>query len=325
MRKAIQRFVNHKSPDVDLIVSPWGFGGTDNLAQEGAYALLAEDELVKRLAALGLIVREIHPPSLGPFEIQEEPQRVRNLEAILTVNQWLSKQMQDSFSSNRLPIVLGGDGSLCLGAIASMVEHYGRDKVGVIWFSNHLCNSSPRVTQSWNANRMIFTVLSFEQEARHPDFIALMNFRNLVTPILNWDQFVRIGINHKSAQEVENTKPNFFTMEDIDEMGIRTVIQAAIEKLSHLEKIQIIWDLNALDLSGVSNYSLGQINYREALTVARELDLALRRQDRLAGITVVEHCPSREAWDKRGETAQWTMDILTNMFGENIFNAARKY
>lgn len=320
------RLEQFPSLNIDLVVSPWGFGGTDNLAQEGAYSLLTEQEIIKRLSSIGMNVFEIQPPSLGPFQIQEEPGRIRNLEAIFTVNNWLAETIKHSLSQNHIPIVLGGDGSLILGSVAGLIEFYGkenRDKLGIIWLSNHLSNSSPRVTKSWNANRMIFTALTFENEAKHQDFIALMNFRNLGSPILSEKNIVHIGINHKSAQEIADHK--FFTMEEIDEVGVRTVIHEAIEHLSHCEHIHLIWDVNSLDLSGVSNFSLGQLSYREALAIARELDVHLRRKNKLCSMDIVEHCPSREAWDRRGETAEWMTDIITNLFGENIFNAARKY
>lgn len=320
------RLEQYQSPSLDLIIAPWGFGGTDNLAQEGAYSLLTEEEIIKRLACVGVQVNEVQPPALGPFQIQEEQGRIRNLEAVFTVNHWLAEAVKTSLSQNHLPIVLGGDGSLTLGTISGLIEHYGKehkDKIGVIWFSNHLCNSSPRVTKSWNANRMIFTALTFEKEAKHQDFIALMNFRNLGTPILSKKNIVHFATNHKSAQEIADHR--FFTMEEIDEIGVREAITMAVEHLAHTEHIHIIWDVNALNLSGVSNYSLGQLSYREALVIARELDVLLRRKNKLCSIDVVEHCPSREAWDRRGETAKWMTDIITNIFGENIFNAARKY
>ena len=187
-------------------------------------------------------------------------------------------------------------------------------------------NSSPRVTKSWNANRMVFTALTFNKDAKHDDFIALMNFRNLHSEgVSNLDtkNIVHVGINHKSAQEIADHK--FFTMEHIDEFGIREVINQTISHLDHCKHIHLIIDVNAFDLGGVSNYSLGQMNYREALIVAREIDVQLRRAERLSSLDIVEHCPSREAWDKKGETAEWMTDIICNIFGENIFNAARKY
>ncbi|MDD9898833.1 MAG: arginase family protein [Candidatus Melainabacteria bacterium] len=320
---AQQRFQDFPGSSIDLIAAPWGFGGTDNLAQEGAHALLADQELVKQLEAVGSKVQEIHPPSLGPFEIQEEADRVRNIEAVLTVNNWLADEVKVSLKKEHIPIVLGGDGSLCLGTIAGSLEHWQNKKFGVIWLSNHLCNSSPRVTKSWNANRMVLTALTFDTKAKHDDFIALMNFRDHQAPMMNKADFVHIGINHKSARDNVNHK--FFTMEEVDELGVRSVINQAIEHFADYDKVHLILDVNAFDLGAVSNYSLGQLNYREAMTIARELDLNLRRQGKLSSIDVVEHCPSREAWDKKGEAAEWVMDFLTNIFGENIFNAARKY
>ena len=321
------RYQENPSNNIDLIVAPYGFGGTDNLAQEGAHSLLTEEEIIQKLEAIGMTVSEINPPSLGPFEIQEEVKEVRNLDAILMINNWLADTFKKSLGEGKTPIVLGGDGSLSLGSVAGLIEYYGSsEKLGIIWLSNHMQNSSPRVTKSWNANRMVFTALTFDKDAKHDDFIALMNFRNLHTPgksNIDRKNIVHVGINHKSAQEVADHK--FFTMEHIDELGIREVINQAIKHLDHCEHIHLICDVNAFDLGGVSNYSLGQINYREALVIARELDVQLRRHGRLCSMDIVEHCPSREAWDKRGETAEWMTDIICNIFGENIFNAARKY
>lgn len=318
-----KRYEEILGPALDLIIAPWGFGGTDNLAQEGAHSLLTDPDLNKKLSAIGLDVNEIHPPSLGPFEIQDSPARIRNLQAILTINNWLSNTVKESITNARLPIVLGGDGSLSLASVTAAAEVFGKNNFGIIWLSNHLCNSSPRVTKSWNANRMMFTVLTFDKEAKHPDFLQLMNFKNLGNPIIKSKNIVHIGINHKSAQEEINHV--FFTMEDIDELGPRKVINLAIENLNHCEHIHLIVDLNAFDLSGVSNFSLGQLVYREALAIAREIDVKIRRQGRLSSIDVVEYCPSREAWDRRGEAAGWASDFLANIFGENIINAARKY
>jgi len=324
--KKSKRYEEFVGLEVDLIEAPWGFGGTDNLAQEGPHAVLVEQEIERNLEAIGVKLNLISAPALGPFEIQEEAKRIRNFDGIMTVNNWLADTVKKSVVQNKIPIVLGGDGSLSLGSVTGIIEQMGIDNkkdLGVIWISNHLQNSSPRVTKSWNANRMMFTAFTFNSNATHPDFISLMNFHNLGTPILPKENFVHIGINHKSAQE--RAEHCFFTMEDIDAYGAKAITEMAIESLSHCKKIHIIWDVNAMDLSGVSNFSLGQLSYREALVIARQIDIDLRRNNRLSSIDIVEHCPSREAWDKRGETAESITDILCNIFGENIFNQARKY
>ena len=223
------RYEVFKSPNVDLIEAPFGFGGTDNLAQEGPHAVIVEQEIERNLEAIGVKLNLLQAPSLGPFEIREEPKRIRNFDAIITVNNWLAKTVQESIAKEHIPVILGGDGSLSLGSVAGIIDELGvenKNKLGIIWISNHLQNSSPRVTKSWNANRMMFTALTFDGDAKHDDFIELMNFHKLGTPILPNENIVHIGINHKSAQE--ETKHRFFTMEDVDEYGIKTVAQEAI-------------------------------------------------------------------------------------------------
>lgn len=318
-RKRLEFF---PSPKVDLIIAPWGFGGTDNLAQEGAHNLI-ENDLIRKLEAVGVELNQIEPPSLGPFQIQEESERIRNLEAIIQVNSWLRQAVADSIKQNHLPIVLGGDASLSIAsssAVASTIPD-----AGILWVNNHLANSSPKVTKSWNANRMAYTAISTDKDLSelHPDFATLITSHSKTLPIIDSKNIVLFGVSHKSARE--ETDQQYFSIEDIDELGLVETINSALETLEHCSKIHVIIDVNALAVSGVSNYSPGQLNYREALLLARKLDTRLRRQGRLASIDIVEHCPSREAWDKHGETSRWLNDLLANVFGETIFNALRKY
>jgi len=317
-----KRLEFHPSPEVDLILAPWGFGGTDNLAQEGAHGFI-ENNLVPKLEVVGCKVSLYEPPSLGPFQIQEDTNHIRNLEAIIQVNTWLNQRIEQSLISEHIPVLLGGDASLSIASVSAVSRQIS--KLGIIWLSNHFNNSSPDVTKSWNANRMSFTAISFagDLNSEHIDFQTLVRAHSDKLPIVPELQIVQLGVSHKSA--TNSCKHLYFSMEDIDELGARTVINQAINQLKDCNKIHIIWDMNVLDLSGVSNYSPGQLSYREAMTIAREIDLQLRRKNRLAAIDLVEHCPSREAWDKRGEAASWGTDIVAAIFGETLFNALRKY
>ncbi len=312
----------YPSPEVDLILAPWGFGGTDNLAQEGAHGFIEKD-MVAKLEAAGCKVSLSEPPSLGPFQIQEDSKQIRNLEAIIQVNTWLSQRIGQSLLSKHIPILLGGDASLSIASVTALSKQI--PKLGIIWLSNHFNNSSPGVTKSWNANRMSFTTISFKGDLskQDPDFQTLLKTHSDKFPIVPCSRIVHLGISHKSAQD--SCDHLYFSMPDIDELGARAAVSMAIAQLKDCDKVHVIWDMNALDLSGVSNYSPGQLSYREAMTIARELDVQLRRKNRLAAVDLVEHCPSREAWDKRGEAANWGTDIVATMFGETIFNALRKY
>lgn len=317
-----------KSPKIELLLAPYGFGGTDNLAQEGTNSLI-EAELDRRLEAIGCELSLIEPPRLGPFEIQEDAQRIRNIDSIIKINSWIKDRVSDSINSNHIPIILGGDSSLCIASAQGLANAY-KDNLGILWLSNHLSNSSPEVTKSWNANRMVFSVLSHEGDLSnvHSDFAALVQggFTETTKPwqaIVNSKNIVQLGISHRSAQD--KAEHQYFSMEDIEEISARTAVSEAIKLLDHCEKIHVIWDINSLDLRAVSNFSLGQLKYREALSIAREIDLSLRRTNKLSSIDIVEYCPSREAWDKVGEAAEWITDIIANIFGENIFNSLRKY
>lgn len=317
-----KRHSHYQSEPVDIILAPWGFGGTDNLAQEGSHVYI-EKELDKRLEAIGTKVQIIEPESLGPFQLSEDPDRIRNAETINQVNHWLAKRVEQSAKNNSIPIVLGGDASLSIATIAGLINA-GKD-IGVIWLSNHFSNSCPEVTQTWNANLMSFSVISAEgeEDSTHQDFKKLLSVSDK-RPLLSKDKIMHIGITHKPARPV--IEHRYFSMESINEIGCKEALDIAIDMLEKkCKQIHLILDVNAFDLSGVSNFSLGQLSYREALLVARELDLKVRRKGKLSSIDIVEYCPSREAWDKKGEAAKWMNDIVSNIFGETIFNSIRNY
>jgi len=121
--KSRKRLAWKETPNVDLIICPYGFGGTDNLAQEGAYSILGDTELTRTLEALNVKVNLIEPPSLGPFEIQEEPKRIRNIEALINVNHWLREQVFLSSGLGHIPIVLGGDASLRIARLSGLMKY----------------------------------------------------------------------------------------------------------------------------------------------------------------------------------------------------------
>ena len=98
------RLQNFSSSAIDLIAAPWGFGGTDNLAQEGSYNLLADNQLIKKLEAVGAEINCIDPPELGPFELQDSAGSVRNLDAIMQVNTWVASQFKESLGKDHIPI-----------------------------------------------------------------------------------------------------------------------------------------------------------------------------------------------------------------------------
>jgi arginase family enzyme len=317
-----QRLNAYPSPALNLIPFPYGFGGTDNLAQEGPDSLLASGELSENLQALGIEVNTITLTELGPFQIQEDFFRIRNIDAITSVNRWLKSQVCASLTQNNIPISLGGDASLSVASVQALNELDPAKNYGVLWFNNHLANSSPEVTKSWNANRMVYSLLTKNSlETEHADLSQLIGSQKL--PLCKSENIVRIGINHRSAQDYCDN--NYYSMEDIDQLGIQEILKLALEDLKDCREIHLIVDLNVFDLSGVSNYSLGQLSYREALQAARFLDMELRRKDKLSSLDIVEHCPSREAWDKRGEAAEWVSDFVSTLFGGHIFNTARKY
>jgi len=272
--------------------------------------------LHEKLAALGYQVEDLgnvrvdQPESLpsGPFHARYLPQIAHTCGR-------LADLVEQSANAAKVPLVLGGDHSVAIGTVAGMSRYFHRSepsqKLGLLWIDAHADMNTPESSPSGNVHGMPLacciglgpselTQLSGYSPAVDPSCVAIVGLRS---------------VDEMERQNVRGTGVHPFTMRDIDERGMRAVMQEAIHFVTlGTAGFHLSFDLDAVDPSdapGVGTPVRGGITYREAhLAMELVCDSGL-----MASLEVVEVNP---VVDEANRTALLAVELITSALGKRI-------
>jgi arginase len=221
--------------------------------------------------------------------------------------------VEKAAGDGKFPIVLGGDHSIAVGTIAGMTKHYrkSKKKIGVIWIDAHADMNTPATSPSGNVHGMPLaaTLGMGPRELTHIGGFS---------PKVKAQNAVLIGIRDVDDEESTNVTTsgvNAFTMRDIDELGMRTVMARAIEAASiGTDGIHLSFDMDSIDpddAPGVGTPVRGGLTYREA-HLAMEV---LSDSNLLRSIEVVEVNP---ILDTANRTALLAVELIASAMGKRI-------
>ncbi|MGI6574374.1 MAG: arginase [bacterium] len=272
------------------------------------YALLRE-----KIAEIGHQVED-----LGNIEVPERdslPQHIvradnlKHLPEILEVNRHLAEVVAKIMAAGDFPLVLGGDHSISIGTIAGLASQV--ESLGVIWFDAHGDFNTPATTSSGNIHGMPLAI-SVGRGA-----VELVNCGTNKVKVKE-KNVVIIGardLDPEEKQLLQSSEVTVFTMQDIDERGMRQVVKEGIEIAgSGVEGIHVSFDLDVIDpmqAPGVGTPVRGGITYREA-HLAMEL---VAQSDKLLALDMVEVNP---ILDYRNQTAELAVELITSALGKRI-------
>jgi arginase len=212
-----------------------------------------------------------------------------------------------------LPVVLGGDHSIAMGTIAGLSRFYRerREKIGLIWFDAHADANTAETSPSGNIHGMPLAV------ALGIGAPGLVNLAG-ACPMVDGSRAALVGIRDVDPAErptVRASGVGAFTMRDIDERGMRAVMDDAIKRAaSGTAGIHVSFDLDAMDpdfAPGVGTPSPGGLSYREA-HLAMEM---LADTGRVLSAELVEVNP---ILDERNGTARLGVELLASLLGKKI-------
>ena len=271
--------------------------------------------LEARLEALGHEVSDSGNITVALAETKSAGnQTARYLKEITQTCARTAEMVEKALNEKMTPVILGGDHSVAAGSVSGVSNFYRKQnqKIGVLWIDAHADINTPETSPSGNVHGMPLAALL----GLGPEPLSnLFEYSPKVDPA----NVVLIGVRDIDATEKENIRragiTEVYTMRDIDERGMRTVMEEALRAagrgtVGYHVSLDMDW-IDPEDAPGVGTPVRGGATYREA-HLAMEI---IADHGRMLALEVVEVNP---VIDEHNRTAALAVELISSAFGKKI-------
>ncbi len=295
---------------IRVIGVPLDLGASRRGVDMGPSAIRA-GRLHTRLKALGHTVQDAG--NVWSPEVEEDipigDPKLRFAETILASCKDLADKVDAAVRDGATPLVLGGDHSIAIGTQAGLARH-SKDR-GMIWFDAHADFNTHESSPSGNIHGMpVSAVLGIG----HP---LLADF-DQPGPKLKPENTVLVGlrdVDKGEARLMEDSGVSFYTMRDIDEYGMKKVVDEAMEiARKGVKDVHLSFDLDAVDprwAPGTGTTVDGGLTYREA-------HLALEMLADAELLTSLEFVEVNPLLDNGNQTGKFAVGLIASALGKAI-------
>jgi arginase len=302
-----------KQSHIAVIGAPLDLGAGRRGVDMGPSAIRVA-QLHGRLSRLGYVVEDrgnvaVEQPESRPVGNEA----ARYLGEIQRTCARLATMVEKALGEGRAPLVLGGDHSVAMGTVAGVAKHFRKRKqpVGLIWVDAHADMNTPETSPSGNIHGM---PLACTIGVGAPELVNLGGF----APKVKAANVALVGIRDVDQLEkphVRQSGVRAFTMRDIDERGMRTVMAEAIRIASSgTGGFHLSFDMDVVDpdeAPGVGTPVRGGITYREA-------HLAMEIAGESGGMVSMEVVEVNPVLDVANRTAELAVELVMSAMGKRI-------
>jgi len=218
-----------------------------------------------------------------------------------------------TLEEHKVPLAIGGDHSMAAGSVSGVAEFYKRQHqhIGLIWIDAHSDINTPDTSPSGNVHGMPLGAIMGLGPGPLGD---IFGWKPKVRP----ENCVLVGVRDVDLAEKENIRRagiEVFTMRDIDERGMRAVMEEALRMagrgtVGYHVSLDMDW-IDPEDAPGVGTPVRGGSTYREA-HLAMEI---IADHGRMTSMDIVEVNP---VIDERNRTAELAVELALSAFGKKI-------
>ncbi len=270
--------------------------------------------LEAKLEALGYDVKDVGnvPVALAETKAEGDP-HAKYLKEITDTCSNEAELVVKTLEGGAIPIVLGGDHSIAMGTVSGVAEFYRRknQRIGLLWIDAHTDINTPDSSPSGNVHGMPLGAIMGLFPSPLTDLYGF-------SPKVRSENCVLVGIRDVDNHERENIRKagvHVFTMRDIDERGMRTVMEEALRlagrgTVGYHVSLDLDW-IDPEDAPGVGTPVWGGATYREG-HLAMEI---IADHGRMLSFEMVEVNP---VLDERNQTAELAVELALSAFGKKI-------
>jgi arginase len=248
-----------------------------------------------------------------PEEQHFGDRRAKYLTEIAETCQDVAQRVHRTLEDGFFPLSLGGDHSMAIGTGAGVSKFYhdrGED-IGLMWIDAHGDMNTPETSPSGNVHGMPFAALL----GLGPEVLTgICGY----APKVRAERCVLIGARDLDAREARTIKKSgvqVFTMRDIDEQGMRGVMEKSLALASKdTTGFVVSMDMDVIDPSeapGVGTPVRGGLTFREA-HLALEM---VADTGRMLALDLVEVNPIIDIMNK---TAILGVGLISSALGKKI-------
>jgi arginase len=302
----------HRS-HIAIIGAPLDLGAGRRGVDMGPSAMRVAN-INKRVAALGYEVEDLgNVPVEQPESLPEGPRHAKYLPQIAAACQRLAAMVEEVAEEGKSPLVMGGDHSIAIGTVAGMARYFRKKKkrMGLLWVDAHADMNTPQTSPSGNVHGMPLACcigLGPEELAKLLGFSPKVQPRNVALVGLR-------DVDILERPHVRESGVRTFTMRDIDERGLRAVMDEALGIVTDgTAGFHLSLDMDYVDpqyAPGVGTPVRGGATYREA-HLAMEM---ICDSGQMVSMEVVEVNP---VIDEVNQTADLAVELVMSAFGKKI-------
>jgi arginase len=302
-----------RTSQIAIIGAPLDLGQDRRGVDMGPSALRVAN-LNRRVAALGYEVIDLgNVPVVQPEGYEYGDVRARYVPQIRSTCEGIGEMVAGALGRGQAPVVIGGDHSAAIGTIAGVSRFYRErsEKIGLLWVDAHADMNTPETSPSGNVHGM---PLACVVGMGPPELAGLFGYAPKVDPA----NVAIVGLRDVDVTEKPHVRASgvkAFTMRDIDERGMKAVMQDAIRIAGQgTAGFHLSLDMDFIDpqwAPGVGTPVRGGGTYREA-HLAMEL---ICDSGRMVSMEVVEVNP---VIDEVNRTADLAVELVLSALGKRI-------
>jgi arginase len=298
---------------LSIIGAPLDLGQDRRGVDMGPSALRVAN-LKKRLTSIGYEVEDLgNVPVEQPESLPEGPERAKYLPQIAATCRNLALSVEKCLGQGRMPVVLGGDHSIAIGTVAGVAHHFSKQqqKAGLLWIDAHADMNTPETTPSGNVHGMPLACCVGMGPRELTEILG-------PAPMIDAAHVALVGLRDVDVLEKPHVRASgvkAFTMRDIDERGLRAVMEDALRIVSTgTAGFHLSFDMDFVDPAdapGVGTPVRGGATYREA-HLAMEM---ICDSGAMVSLEVVEVNP---VIDEVNRTADLAVELIMSAMGKRI-------
>ena len=298
---------------LSMLGVPLGYGASMAGVDIGPAALRVA-RITQRIARLGYSVHDLGDMRLErPQTLPEVDEKLKYVREISNACEQLAVEVEEILKAGQLPLIVGGDHSIAIGSFAGAASYYKKQNktLGLIWFDAHADMNTPESTPSGNIHGMPLAAL-FGHGA--PELTNVAGFAPKLDPRLCAHVGAR-DIDPGEREMIKKLGVRFFTMREIDERGMKDVMDEAIKIASGGSAgYAVTFDVDVLDpgdAPGSGTLVRGGLTYREA-------HLGMEKIAEAGGMRLLEVVEINTALDVNNKTAELGVELILSALGKTI-------